>query len=333
MSLNKRRIERSKRSTNVSGGSFARLVDGRNIIRVFPFHHKITEGDFKAGFYKESDGFKVGDEFDEIERSAAVHFTEDGIVNCMVHDCEFCADSKKYLASADKRDQKIGRDMRANKRYHVNAVNMENNEGMQIFALPQSVFSEIISYIDDPEYGESVLGSKGRDFIIDRDVSQDPQNVYAVKLRDANKCIELKREIMEGIVDLFELSVLDPGWKSDKQQSGKSAPAEKEKSVDKVKSPDQNPYKDEESPKERRKDSPAVNPDNPPLPWDEKKIEVGSTVSFKEDGKTHTGKVTKKDGDKLEIETEDSFWDFTTQEVELVESKPAEAPTKQRRKK
>lgn len=267
MSLNTRRLDRSKKASKKgSGGSFFQFEDGKNIIRVFTFNHTVRESDFSRGFYFKDDGVKVGDNFDEIDREVWRHFTEDGVVNCIGKNCSHCADSDDLIKSKHKRDKKAGQDLRASRAFYINLVNVQDaGAGMQIGSIPQSVYGEILTYIQDPEFGESILGAEGRDFIVERDTSLTPDKMYRVKLRDEKNCEDMDGELET--TNLFDCIALEPGWSSNedlnesdpdvipdsddeekpkKSTTSKSKPSNKKPSG---KRKEENDFEDEEKPK------------------------------------------------------------------------------------
>lgn len=219
MALNSKRLDRSKQSTTRGGGQFLKLQDGKNYIRLFSFPHEVEAQDFKKGFYKPNDGIEAGETYDELEREVYIHFGEDGAENCIRKGCEKCSEAKELLESDSKADKKLGQEMKANKRFYVNCVDMNNPDaGMQICPMPTSAFADVLTYVTDPEFGESVLGIKGRDFVITKDPvagKNDPGKYYSVLLRDREKSVVLSKDLKESVTDLFTLAVLEPGWSKD----------------------------------------------------------------------------------------------------------------------
>lgn len=359
MALNTRRMERSKNLAGSSGGAFLKLKNGKNTIRVFSFAHEAVEADFTRGLYKKSDGIKVGEEFDEVERVCWQHFSEEGVDNCPRINCDTCASSDEYMASKDKSDQKLGKDMRASKRFYVNVVNLDEiDKGVQICPLPASVFNVILEYIMDPEYGEDVLGCKGRDFMIQRDTSLEPSKMYMVKLRDANRCEELDEDLQSKAIDLFQMTSLDAGYAPEASEKAPAPSKGKEKAAPTTKAkakPDPEDDEDDaptplELKKEKEKaaakskdkaEDKALAQDNDfeddkPTKANAKGrkekreipdfVEVGGQVSFTNPkGVTEVGEVKKINVDKeeIEVETDTSFWDLDYDDVSPVKKEKA----------
>lgn len=346
--LNKKRISRARKSTNMNNTGFKKLVDGRNVVRVFAFEHTVTKEDFKKGIYRESDGIKVGEAYDEIDREVYRHFTENGVINCPGGNCKWCDESKDLLSSKNKRDQKAGKQLRANRSFYVNLVDMEEIEkGVQICGLPQTVYSEVLAYIEDPEFGESILGIDGRDIIIERDSKESPQNMYTVKLRDEKRSEKLEGDF--NVVDLFEMSALEPGWSSDEDLNmyDKGSPdddetttEEKSKSEERVipkkktmsekEEKEKNPFKDEdaESPKSRKRTS----SDDDKLPWEKNdEIGLGDIVSFTDDGEDYDGRVIEIDDKNAAVQTgenDSDIFDIPVDELKLVQKNKPETTKK-----
>lgn len=328
MALNKRRLARSQQSTRGGGGDFMRLKDGKNTVRIFSFPHTVTKNDFTRGIYKEKDEIEVGDKFDEIEREVPRHFTEDGVVNCPGANCRWCVEAAELLASPDKADQKAGKKLQASRHFYVNAVDVDNVEaGMQIGQFPSSVFNAILTYITDPEYGESILGCKGRDFIIDRDSNESPQNMYKTRIRDKERCEELDEDLQSQVRDMFTMKVLEPGWSS--EESLNSMGDEKDPEESDIKEKDERSSTgakdDDDRPgdlKDQKPGKPAKDGDTPP--WDKSRkhavesspsFKVEDIVTFVDDGETLTGEIKEINGDMSVIKAGKHLYDIPLNEL------------------
>lgn len=346
MALNTKRLGRTKKSTKGNSGGFFRLEEGKNIIRVFTFNHKVTKSDFTKGLYKKNDGIDVGQVFDEVEREVPRHFTEEGVVNCPKGDCEWCVDAKELLDSKQKADKKAGKQLSASKAFYVNLVDIQSEDReMQIGGLPQTVFDVILGYIIDPEFGEDILGEEGRDFIVDRDKSQSPSKVYSVKIRDEKRCEKLEGDYEPE--DLFDgVSALEPGWSSnedlnsfegsdetdkekvDRKKSAKNSKDGK-KNKSKSKNKDENPFKDGD-------DNSSKN-----LPWDKNDsseaaiLETGDTVSFEdEDEGTLKGVVCEINDEVAAVQTgkkSSDIFDIPFSELTLIKKGKKKSGGRRRR--
>jgi len=334
MALNKRRLERSKnRSRGGGGGNFHRLRDGRNLVRIFSFPHEVAEEDFTKGIYKKGE-VEVGDTFDEVEREVASHFLDDGSLNCIGSGCEHCAEAKKLSGSKSKSDQKLGRQLSARRRFYVNLVDIEESDaGVQLSALPQSVFNAVLNYIMDPDFGEEILGPEGRDFIIDRDSKESPDKMYAVRLRDEKKCEELSADLQDDVTDLFTCKALEPGWSSNSdlnEAEEKDDETKKEQTRRSSRARD----KDDDEPKKsgkrssKKKDNDFEDDDTSgdKAPWDEGKEDAPAfkekdKVTFEDAGETLTGKIVEFDdsGDVAAVEVGNEIYDIPV--VELTAAK------------
>jgi len=316
MGLNMKRLDRSKQAVNSgSGGGFMRLQNKRNILRIFTFPHKVTKNDFTRGFYSKTDKIKLGEEFDELERAVPRHFTDEGIVNCVVTDCDHCKTAAKLLGSSNKNDQKLGKRLKANTAFYVNVMDLENKDaGLQICALPPIVFNEILTYVLDPEYGEGILGGEGRDFLIDRDTSKPPAKMYNVKLRDEKRCKPIDEEGLEP-ADLFEVPALEPGW-SVVDGLDESEKPDKDEELEDEEPEEKDEGLEDEEPEEKDEEPEDV------LPWELPAwCKAGNTVSFDDgDGNTLKGKLVEFDAgkDEFDVDVDGDVWSLKFEELKHV---------------
>jgi len=72
--LNPQRLQERADSLQ-TGGKFNRLKDGKNVLRIFAFPHKVTQDDYKRGIYKKGSPYapKVGETVSEIDRRRVSH--------------------------------------------------------------------------------------------------------------------------------------------------------------------------------------------------------------------------------------------------------------------
>jgi len=273
MALNTKRLGRSQRSSKINLSGFFRLVDGKNVVRIFTFKHKVQKSDFVKGFYNKDDDIKAGKVFDELEREVPRHFTEEGVINCPKGDCEWCKEANELLNSKSKKDQKAGKQLAASKGFYVNLIDLQSNDReMQIGTLPSMVFSDVLSYVCDPEFGEDILGVNGRDFLIDRDSKQVPAKMYVVKIRDEKRCEKLEGEYEPE--DLFNVSALEPGWSSNEDLNKYVSEETDNDKVTRI--TDQKAVESKENPFNDDVDK------NQRLPWDKGKEEDGGVFELKD---------------------------------------------------
>ena len=174
------------------------MGDGRNILRVFLFKHKVTEGDFERGQYNKEDMVQVGAVQTELDVEIAQHFFGQGKAPgiCTGHKCPVCEDVAVLEASDRTADRERARQLSAGRRWLLNAVDMQHPErGVLKVELPKTVYQEIQKVILDDEFGEVVCGPDGRDFIVDRDPDAPANKMYSVLLRDAARCVKLPKAL------------------------------------------------------------------------------------------------------------------------------------------
>lgn len=344
MALNKRRLDRSQRtSKGGGGGQFWRPDDGRNIVRLFTFSHEVTKADFKKGIYRESDQVDVGDTYDELERCVWRHFVDDGVVNCLGKGkCEYCDEAKALMDSKSKSDQKAGKQLSGRKAFYVNLVDMNDvDTGMQMGALPSTVFNAILQHVLDPEFGEGILGSDGRDFIIDRDKDKPPSEMYNVRLRDESKSKSLAKKLADDTTDLFDCDLLEPGVggsgssdksDDDEDEKPKSRKSKKDDDEDEPPKKSRNSKKDEDE-NDYEDDAESDDGDGNKPPWekdgeDEEEdapvIKKGVTVSFEDAGENVVAtvvKVNKKDGEAEVKDGDGDVYDIPLDELSVIKKK------------
>ena len=332
MALNKKRLNRTKESTK-GGGGFYRFQEGRNIVRFFSFSHKVVQLDFDKGIYKQSDGIKVGETYDEIEMEVLKHYIEEGIVNCPKGDCKWCEDAEKLLSSKSKADKKAGKDIKASKSFCVNTVDIQSDsKAMQLGSLPSSVYDTVLSYICDPEYGESVLGSEGRDFIVDRDTNQIPAKMYVTKIRDKDKCEVLGNDYE--LQDLFYINALEPGYSSvdelntfenEETEEEKKQRLKEEKAAAKKATKTKTPKASSKTKTEETEGNPFKDTDTSggKLPWEgNTKFELKDIVSFEEKGETFKGYIVEIGDDIIGVQTgkkDSDIFDIPPNELTFME--------------
>lgn len=288
MNMNMNRMaDVNTRTTSGGLGDLAKLVDGKNVLRIFSFAHKVTKADIDAGLYDKTHA-KVGQSFDEVFHETMEHLGEgEAPLTCSgPATCPRCA---QIVALSGTMDAKSLKRMQAKARFYVNAINTDRpGAGMHTYAFPSTVAGTIAGYIRNEDYTpEELLGCNGRDFVITRDSKASPSMMYNVQLRDAKKSEALPASLQGNVVDLF--------------LNGSSAGAEKPSAT----TPTQVVEDEDEGDElvdEQTNDT----------------VVVGTQVFFNVEGEAFVGKVVAIKGKTHEIETADDVWeleraDFTTE--------------------
>ena len=321
MALNLERYHDKAAQVARGSGDFYRLQDGKNVLRVFTFKHKVTKRDFTLGSYVEGSPHapKVGSTAEELDRECHVHFTDDGPVNCSREpDCEICQESAEFQASKRKADQDIGRRMGARRQYNVNAVDMADpTGGMKIVALPPSVYSDILAFLTSGEYDvEELFGAKGRDLVIIRDSKKSPADMYKVQLRDADKSKGLVKKAGDGVVDLFDMRSLDPGYVKGEDDDEEPEEEEvEEEEAEEEEAEKEEEFEDEESEEEDEdEEAEQEHPD-------------GTKVSFEVDDEKMTGTICGFGDGQYEVETADDIWELGPDDFKVVPKRTTKKKT------
>lgn len=343
MPLNMKRLSRAQQASSSTGGGFMKLTPGKNTVRVFSFTNTVKNSDFLKGLYRKSDGVKIGEKYDEIERRVEKHFLEEGVVNCIGAGCFYCKQADEFKDSTSETDKKMYRKLKASNGFAINAVDVGNNSNeILICNVPAVVVNAIISYVKDPEYGESVLNNRGRDFVIEKDLKATPQNMYNVKIRDEKHCEDITPS--NKATNLFDCTVLEPGWSST-ESLNEFVPVKKEESENKP--VNTNTVKEVE--KEQEKEVPFKDDTDTEatLPWEtdvkdrvnilnkpKSEWEIKDAVKFDDEGSILTGYIVEIDEGKKEVSVqtgtkeEDIFDGIGFDEITKIEK-----PNKRRRRK
>lgn len=134
MAINRGLIRQATKRYEDKKRSYFKLQKGKNILRLMPFEHVVSEHDVKAGrFEEELLGTKIEHFFVDVERL----WRGREFVNCLL-DREACPLWQDYWnRPADTR-----KDYRPRPVFAVNAINMEEpHRGVQVITLNPSIFS------------------------------------------------------------------------------------------------------------------------------------------------------------------------------------------------
>lgn len=184
----------TKRGT---GGKYFKAIAGKNIIRVYKFSHLVTADDVKKGYFKKSELGKV---IEELDRPVIRHFNVSK--RPVISNAKLMAEYTRLKASANPADQSRADQIKPSRSYFLNVVNIDKlGEGMLPYAAPASVYNGILAFIQDPDYGEEILGGQGRDIVI----MYDPKAAGATMYRVVPRKEGLSQELPEGLkaTDLY----------------------------------------------------------------------------------------------------------------------------------
>lgn len=205
MALNLDRIREKQAALQRKSGNIWKPTDGaevKNLIRIFKFTHKVTKEEVAKNLFSKKD---LGNTVEEFDRMAIRHFGMRAD-NRPVLSNKALMQKYNELKSSDK---KASDTMRPTKTYFMNIVDTNDIEGgMKIWGCPSTAFDLIIGTILDPDYGEDVLGCKGRDFVIKLDKTKVPALMYQVSLRKEGKSSVLPSDLQKNVIDLYSPDAL-----------------------------------------------------------------------------------------------------------------------------
>jgi hypothetical protein len=201
MALDLSKLKRQQAETTYKEGDYFKAREGKNILRVFKFSHKVTKEEAKAGDFNTD---QVGKTVDELVRPVVRHFNVGGHKRPVLS-CEEIMEKYERLKSED---EKAAEKIRPAKAFFMNVVDMDDmKSGMQPWACPTSVYNKILGFLLEEEYGgeEKLLGCKGRDFIVTYDPkANSPGEMYNVMLREKEVCKPLPDKAQDKVIDFYD---------------------------------------------------------------------------------------------------------------------------------
>lgn len=206
------------------GGAFWKPKDGENIVRLLPFTHVVTDGDFKLGRFDEADGVKAGDKVEELFVPFRKHMDPqpgpcgkimraDGY---MVGECPACDHATKLKSSPAREDQQLGRKHEARVKYAVNVVDV-NDPSKQVMCwdAPGALQQELSKLTKLSIYQRvSLWGIDGCDILVNyNSKSQDPKGYYGFVIIPRQESKQLAMMELKGeIRDLLAVRTYLPAW-------------------------------------------------------------------------------------------------------------------------
>lgn len=182
--------------------------DGPNVIRVLKFKHKVTKEDVLLKLYSKPELGTVQEEWCfpftvqygllSENRKVPVASTDDSI-----------ALWKQLNKSTDVEDQKAAEKIRPNTKYAINIVDIDDPQGgVQTYLAAKTVREFIGKYVVDPDFGEAILGVKGRDLKIEyNSKAQSAKEFYSLILMDKVKSRALNSKVETLVKDFFDPEV------------------------------------------------------------------------------------------------------------------------------
>jgi len=323
------RWSRQRAANRTSSGGFWKPKDGENLIRIFPFKHKVADYDVALKRYPpepiEADDPKVGDIIEEFFTVSRRHFRtlEGKSAQCnsvraydgSFHgECSSCEHSRRLYKGTED-DKKAARNYRAQTKFVLAVCNVEaDNKTFQIWDAPSTIIDFILESMGKKKYkDEEILGYEGRDLsFVYNSKSTSPKGWYtAIEWMDRGQEVELSATELGSPPDLLARNQYVP------TVYHSMFPLEEEKGkVEEEKEPD--PPKAEEPKKpSRKKKKAAPAPEPEPAPAD---LTKGQVVYYMEDDERVKAVVTNPQKDEdgfFRIEGPDGE-EYEIKEEELV---------------
>lgn len=313
MALNMQRVAEVKTKVGSSMfGDISKLVDGRNVLRLFSFEHVIRKAEIEAGVFPKTATLGAYTEELFVDQREHLGEGEAPVVCTGPATCPRCKQVAE-LAASGQVDDKTLRKMGSKSRFYVNAVDVSEqskDKSIKTFVMPASVAAAISAIFENPDYTPAkLLGCKGRDFVISCDKkAKNPNLMYSVSLRDADKSEPLNQKDVGKSRDLFEIT------SGATTGTAPAAPA----------SPDEDAIADAGDAKEPTgKVDTSFDPSKLEDKGEAGDVKVGTTVYFENEGEQLTGKVTEVNDGVYQVETDTDFWDLERGDFTTEKPKPA----------
>ena len=287
------------------GGAWWRPEQGENLVRVFPFMHKVTEGDFALGRYLPSE-VKVGETVEEFNVPYRSHFKPErgtcGLIRRadkkLVGDCGTCNKAADVNKSDSKEDRKIAKDWSARTQFNVQIIDIDKDiHNLKVWSAPQAFMDWILKQMGSRAYqGDTLLGENGMDILVTYDKDATPNQMYAFSFMPKEKTAKLKLSdlkapprdlfnVLEYLPPSFQVYITNPVGSPTAENGASEAPKA-------VPAQTPAPAKQAEAPE------PAPGPKKrgrPPKAKEEPKddfIQIGASVAFLNGTDRLTGKIT-----------------------------------------
>ena len=197
MALNMEKIKQKQQELNKKGGAFWRPSKGVNRIRVFKFQHKVTPDEVKVGAYSPKEAGKTVEELNrEVLLQFGIHPKKMPILAT--------EESLEVYRELKNKDKDTAATIRPSKVFFLNIVDVLNPEKQVVlYGAKKTVFAEILRYLEDPDYGEEILGCKGDDFIVEYDPTAPGASMYSVRIAKEGKSEVLPSSLEKDVKDLL----------------------------------------------------------------------------------------------------------------------------------
>jgi hypothetical protein len=205
MALDVERIKKRQGETQAGSGERLKFVKGVNRIRVFKFTHKVTKEDVAAGHW---DRDKLGKTVEEVDRPVTVHHGVHAQNRPVLSNQTIMARWQKLQASSSEQDQKQAESIKPQLKYAVNVVNTsEKPSKMRYPMFPKKLYNAVLGFLMNKDYGEEILGHKGRDVVIDYNPDLNGSEKYvSISIRDKDKCQVLPSKLDREVADFYSPS-------------------------------------------------------------------------------------------------------------------------------
>ena len=192
MAINISKLKRGIEHKGKSGGPPGRAPRESRMFKVAPGESRIRVFLFKH------------DGEDLLDRKVVMQFGLSDKGFPVLSTKETLAQYSKLKNSANPVDRDAAASIRPTNKHILNIVDMgAADKKMLHYSSPVAVYRQIVEWVADPDIGETILGSSGRDIKIKYDPSAPPIGKYKCILVDKEKSPALPKEFDAQAVDLL----------------------------------------------------------------------------------------------------------------------------------
>jgi hypothetical protein len=186
--LAKLRDKMSKTDMSVGSAGFLRLQDGRNVIRILP--------EVKSMEYFFQTVGKHALPPDQKKWFYCPKFTSEGKLDCPI--CDYVDELYK---AGDKSSKKLANELRVKRMFWMNVIDRENEKaGPLIYTPGVTVFGQISSLINDPDYGDIFDAKDGIDIVVEKS-GKGYDTEYNIKTRRNSTLLSDDPELVDKWLD------------------------------------------------------------------------------------------------------------------------------------
>lgn len=192
---------RQAEMANVGNRFKPKKVPNNSRIRVFIFTHKVTQEDVKNGLFTKD---KLGKTVDQLDRGVTMQFGLAEKKRPILATAATLAKHDALSKSGKDADKKAAEAIKPSRKYLLNVIDIdEKPRKMRVWACPSTAYNDILALVMSKNFGEAILGCKGRDLELTFDPSKAAAEMYKVMPLDQSKSVILNADLQNKVNDFW----------------------------------------------------------------------------------------------------------------------------------